>query len=372
MKVGVLTAGSDTPGLNAAVRAIGKSIGKQPGWSLLGFLDGFQGLVEDRSMDLHADDFSGILTTGGTILGTSRARFQDLPQDSQDFELINQAIKVIRQHQVDILICIGGKETQESAKLLADAGVKIITLPKAIDNDLYGTDYAIGFDTALGITTEAVDRLHNSAHSSHRIIILGVMGRYAGWLTLAGGVAGGADVILIPEIPYDIKVIADAILDRKAKGKRFSIIAVAEGAISVENARFFDNALKVNQMIRSGPDQADVELRITRIRDQGIDGVTLLANQLEHLTGLETRTSILGYLLRGGVPSAQDRFLATKLGTICIEMIKEGVTNVMVGVQGDSFTAVPLSEVSGKHKLVSPNHPWLISARYVGTCLGDQ
>lgn len=370
-KIGILTAGSDCPGLNAAIRAIGKSARGAYGMEVIGFQDGFQGLIHDQTIDLEGGVLSNIITAGGTILGTSRDKPYEVTADNQIVDRSDAAMATYQRHHLDCLVCLGGRETQESAYRLMQKGLNIITLPKAIDNDVAGTDVTVGFDTALTVASEAIDRLHSTAHSHHRIIIVELMGQYSGWLTLGAGMAGGADVIIIPEIPYDTQKVADAILERNRAGKRFSIIAISEGALTKENVSFFKHSRKVNQMLRTGTERDMVDARLTRIEDRFTGNTMLLANQLEKHTGLDTRITILGYLLRGGTPSAEDRILATQLGSACVDLVQAGQYGVMVGINGRTTRAVALEEVAGKHKQVPLDHAWITSARHVGTHLGE-
>jgi 6-phosphofructokinase 1 len=274
-------------------------------------------------------------------------------------------------HHLDVLVCLGGGGTQKNAFRLLQKGLNIITLPKTIDNDVVMTDVTFGFDTALGIATEAIDRLHSTAHSHHRIIVVEVMGHNTGWLTLGAGIAGGADVILIPEIPYDVNAVAEAIRQRSNAGKRFSIVAVSEGASSNEDVAKFEAARWKAEKAKSNKEKKKAAAALAKIEAQS-DGHTMrLSKRLEELTGLESRITILGHLQRGGTPSAVDRLLATRLGTACAALINEGVYGVMVAVRGDGAVPVPLGQVAGKRKTVPLDHPWLESARLVDTCLGD-
>jgi 6-phosphofructokinase 1 len=275
-------------------------------------------------------------------------------------------------HNLDVLVCLGGGGTQKNAYRLMQKGLNIITLPKTIDNDVAMTDVTFGFDTALGIATEAIDRLHSTAHSHHRIIVVEIMGNKVGWLALGAGIAGGADVILIPEIPYDVEKVAEAIRQRSREGKPFSIVAVAEGATSKENAAKSQATSEKKKNTRNKKEKKEkenTEPEGTRI--QYADNMLRLAKRLEELTGLESRPTILGHLQRGGTPSAADRLLATRLGTACATLISEGVYGVMVAARGDGTEPVPLQEVAGKLKTVPPNHSWIEAARLVGTSLGD-
>ena len=371
-RIGILTAGSDCPGLNAAIRAIGKSASGSLGMQIIGFQDGFLGLINDLTVPLEGNALSGILTLGGTILGTSRDKPFAIMSEGKEQDMTGAVVDTYHKHKLDALVCIGGRETQESAFHLASvAGLNVITIPKAVDNDIAGTDTAIGFDTALSIATEAIDRLHSTAHSHHRIILVEIMGIHAGWLTLGAGIASGADVIAIPEIPYNAEKISETIRQREQAGKRYSIIAVSEGAKSRETADFFEHSMEVNQRIRQGSDQEKVASILERIEDQLIGNTVHLANRLEQFTGLETRITILGHLLRGGTPSSGDRMLATQLGTACARSVKEGNFGVMLSVNGGNIVPVPLNPSSGAHKPLPLNHPWLESARQVGTSLGD-
>jgi len=371
-RIGILTAGSDSPGINAAIRAVGKTLISDHQVTLTGFHDGFEGLVEDQYTVIESGMLSNILTAGGTFLGSSSSLPHAMSADGVTVNRVDEAVAVYKKHKLDALICIGGYETQESSAHLAAAGLNVMTLPKAIDNDVRGTDDTIGLDTALGIAAEAVDRLHSTAHSHHRIIIVEIMGHHAGWLTLGAGLAGGADVILIPEIAYDVEKIAAAILERAKAGKRFSIVAVAEGATSVEHAAFYERSRQANEQTRNGQDKVVVDAELRRLETRASKGNTLLlANRLEKMTGLETRVTILGYLLRGGTPSAGDRLLATHLGTACADAVRMGNYNHLVGTRGDDIIFTPIAEAASGHKPVPLDHAWLTSARHVGTCLGD-
>ena len=370
-KIGLLTSGSDLPGLNAAIRAIGKTA-RSKDMEILGFQDGFYGLIHNQYTAIERSQLSGILTTGGTILGASRDAPEKMLVNNQIVDMTGEAIKNYRKNNLSALVCLGGKETQESAYLLAQNGLNIITLPKAIDNHIAMTDTSVGFDTALEVAAEAIDRLHSTAHSHHRIIIVEIMGHNSGWLTLGAGIAGGADVILIPETPYEVEKVAEAILQRNKENKRFSIIAVAEGAKPRDYFEFHERLRKENDRKRSGVDREQIEAQLERAESRYLmDNATLLDSRLSTLTGLETRITSLGYLLRGGVPSAVDRLLATQLGTACVSMIARGEFGVMASVQGDNIVPVPLDQVVNKTKQVPSDHPWLVSARELGTCMGD-
>lgn len=367
-RIGVLTAGSDCPGLNAAIRAIGKAASGL-GMEVVGFLDGFQGLVEDKT---GQPALSGILTAGGTILGTSRETLAGLPVKGTQTSREEAAVATYRRHNLDLLVCIGGRETQEGALQLALNGLNVITLPKGINNDTAMTDVTIGFDTAMSTATEAIDRLHSTAHSHHRINIVEIMGRNTGWLALGSGIAGGADVIIIPEIPYDVQKISNAILERNRSGRRFSIVAVAEGGISKDTVEFFERSRYANRVSREGEEREKIDYKLSQIENRLSGNTIYLANRLENYTRLETRITILGHLLRGGAPSSADRVLATNLGTACVNRVASGGPfGVMLAMQDGAIAAVPLDQVVGKHKQVPLDHPWIESARRVGTSLGD-
>ncbi len=369
--IGLLTSGGDTPGLNAAIRAIGKACINKYDMQIIGFQDGFRGLMENRSVQLTNQTLSGILTLGGTILGTSREKPYKMMIGGKQMDMTDVIVENYHKNHLDCLVCLGGGGTQKNAYHLARHGLNIITLPKTIDNDVAMTDFTFGFDTALGIAVEAIDRLHSTAHSHHRIIVVEIMGHRAGWLALGAGVSGGADVILVPEIPYDINVVAESIMKRSRSGKSFSIVAIAEGALSQEGYKKIN---EVKEQINSadnkkGRSQLKKQLRALDAEYTG--NTVFLAKELEKLTGLESRLTILGHLQRGGSPSAADRLLATRLGTCCADNINAGNYGNMVAIKGNDTVLVPLEEVVGKIKLIPPGHEWLRSAKEVGTCLGD-
>jgi ATP-dependent phosphofructokinase / diphosphate-dependent phosphofructokinase len=369
--VGVLTAGGDSPGLNAVLRGIGKAAMEQYRMEVIGFRDGFRGLMENRTIELDEQILSGILTLGGTILGTSREKPHRMLVGGKFMDMTDAIVENYHRNHLDVLVCIGGGGTQKNAYRLMQKGLNIITLPKTIDNDVELTDVSFGFATALGIATEAVDRLHSTAHSHHRIILVETMGHKAGWLALGAGIAGGADVILIPEIPYRVDKIAKAILDRSRGGKHFSIVAVAEGSLQWEQAAASEKSDKKKKDKSAAKEDDEAKTREREVEDSQGRNTLKLAKELEALTRLESRVTILGYLQRGGTPSAADRILATRLGTACATAIHEGLFGVMLAARGDSAEAVPLEQVVGKIKTVPLNHPWIESARRVGTNLGD-
>jgi len=370
-QIGILTAGGDSPGLNAAIRGVGKAAQSTYGMHLIGFRDGFRGLMGNRTVRLEGHTLSGILTLGGTILGTSRDKPHRMPVGNTTMDMTDVMIDTYNNHHLDALICLGGGGTQKNAYRLMKRGLNIVTLPKTIDNDVAMTDTTFGFDTALGIATEAIDRLHSTAHSHHRIIVVEVMGHNTGWLALGAGIAGGADVILIPEIPYNINRVAEAIQTRSYEGKHFSIVAVSEGAVSKEMADAIQTARKAKKEAKSDKDRQKAIEALNGLTIQQKSHTLNLSNQLEEMTGLESRVTILGHLQRGGTPSAADRLLATQLGTACAQYIDQGVFGVMVAVQGTETVPVPLGDVVGKRKMVPFDHPWIQSARHVGTSLGD-
>jgi 6-phosphofructokinase 1 len=372
IRLGILTAGNDAPGLNAAIRAIGKTAQSAYGMSITGFQDGFKGLVENKAIQIKGPELSGILTLGGTILGTSQELPHQMMNGYQKPEnKIDSAVDTYKKHKLDALVCLGGIEMQVGALKLYEAGLNIITLPKAIDNNVQGTDFTVGFDTALSVSAEAIDRLHSTAHSHHRIILVEIMGKKAGWLTLGAGIAGGADVILIPEIPYNIKNVAEAIKQRNDAGKRFSIVAVSEGAITEESLEFFKRNRRMNAQLRSGTKMEEINTSLDKIENQYADNTNLLSHLLKNYTGLDTRTTILGFLLRGGVPSANDRMRATQLGSSAATAVKDGLFGVMLGFRDGEIKPAPLAEIAGKQNPVPLNHNWIESARQVGTCFGD-
>jgi ATP-dependent phosphofructokinase / diphosphate-dependent phosphofructokinase len=371
--IGILTAGGDSPGLNAAIRGIGKTALGEYNMQVTGFRDGFRGLMENRTIKMNGDNLSGILTLGGTILGTSRDKPHKMHVGGKVMDMTNVIVENYHKHHLDALVCIGGGGTQKNAYQLSKAGLNVVTLPKTIDNDVYGTDQTFGFDTSLSIAVEAIDRLHSTAHSHHRIIIVEIMGHNTGWLTLGAGVSGGADVILIPEIPYDIEVVAESILQRNRAGKHFSIVAVAEGAITKEAAqkiKIIEKRITDNSKDKEKAKKLREELQ--EVQKIEIGNTMQLARELEKLTMVESRITILGHLQRGGIPSAYDRLLATRLGTACVKYIQDEKYGVMVAARGEGVAIVPLKEVVGKRKIVPLNHPWIECARKVGTCMGDR
>jgi phosphofructokinase-like protein len=353
---GILTSGGDCPGLNAAIRGVAKAAYGLYGMKIIGINNGFKGLIEGDTGILKPEDFSGILTRGGTILGTSREKpFGKVKDNDFPVDMKLDAIKeTYKKNNLDCVVMLGGNGSHKTAALLKEQGLHIIGLPKTIDNDIYGTDITFGFHTAVDIATEAIDRLHSTAHSHNRVMIIEVMGHNAGWLALYSGLAGGGDVILIPEIPYHMDSIKDHLRNRAKDGKQFSIVVVAEGALSYEEFKMDKKQLKQK---RKDPGY----------QSKGYE----LAKEIEEKTGMDVRISVLGYLQRGGTPSPYDRVLATQFGTVAAELLYKGDYGNMVAREKDDIIAKPLEEIAGKLKPVPQDHILLKNARMVGTCFGD-
>ncbi len=331
MRVGVLTGGGDAPGLNAVIRAIVRKGIDVYGDALIGFRDGWRGPMDSDAVDLTIDSTRGILHTGGTILGTSRTNPFKAEGGSQ------LVLDNLRAHKIDALIPIGGEDTLGVAAQLAAEGVDVVGVPKTIDNDLSGTDYTFGFDTAVQVATEAIDRLHTTAESHHRVMVVELMGRHAGWIATYAGIAGGADVILVPERPFDISQVAQHIQMRTARGRTFSIVVVAEGAVPVEGT------LVTKQ---GGVDQFGHVL---------LGGIAnAIAEELERRTNYETRVTILGHVQRGGTPTAFDRVLATRFGVAAIDAVHRQEFGVMVALQGQRISTVPIGEATAELKTLDP------------------
>ena len=367
--IGILTSGGDCPGLNAAIRGVVKAAIGCYGIKVVGFLDGFRGLVENRTINIDDRTVSGILTQGGTILGTARDKPHKMPMGGKKMDMTSAAVENINKHHVDCLVCLGGGGTQKNALHLHEhGGINVLTLPKTIDNDVAMTDTTFGFDTAMNIAAEAIDRLHTTATSHHRIIVCEIMGHNAGWLALGAGISGGADVILIPEIPYDLERIAEHLEKRRMGGKRFSIVAVAEGAISKEEAKAIKdgkkNPKKDDQVVVEHDEQGNPYRLVQEPK------ASRIARQIQHLTGTEARVTSLGHVQRGGSPSTRDRLITSLLGTAAAEALARGDYNNMIALRGDRCETVPLTEVAGKKKVVPPDHPWITTAQRVGTCVG--
>ncbi len=369
--IGILTSGGDCPGLNAALRGVGKAGLDLFDMEIVGFRDGFRGLVQNQTVRLETRLLSDILTDGGTILGTSRDKPHKMYLGGKIQDMTEAVLDTYQRHHLDAIVCLGGGGTQKNALRLKKAGLNVVTLPKTIDNDIAMTDVSFGFDTALGIATEAIDRLHSTATSHHRIIVVELMGHRAGWLALGAGVAGGADVILLPEIPYSVEKVSDAIMHRARKGKRFSLVAVAEGAMTVKQARTVKSLVHQKEEAEKKSEKKKASEELDHFYEHHVDHTLRLSHELEERTGIESRLTILGHVQRGGTPSAADRLLATRLGTSCAQFLSERLYGVMVAARGDGVEPVPLEEVAGNKKLVPPDHPWIRSAKLVGTCLGD-
>lgn len=357
-RIGILTGGGDCPGLNAVIRAIVKTAEHDYDMEVVGFLDGYEGLIENRYRNLDLRDVSGLLAEGGTILGTSNRadpfRFPVLQDEEYVYlDRSSQAIRNFESLGLDVLIAIGGDGTMAASAGMVEKGLKVVGVPKTIDNDLCGTDVTFGYDSALSIATEAIDRIHTTAQSHHRVMIVEVMGRYAGWIALGAGMAGGGDIILIPEIPYDIGAVADMVKTRNSLGKNFSIVVVGEGAKPI------GGDMVVKRRIENSPDS----IRLGGISHQ-------IAAQLEGLINIECRVTILGHLLRGGAPTARDRILATRFGVEALHLVAKGEYNRMVGMRQGEIGSIPIQDVAGKTRLVTADHPWTKTAESTGICLG--
>jgi len=358
-RIAILTGGGDAPGINAVIRAVAKKAILEYGMEVIGIEDGYEGLIHNRCRKLHYDDVSGILTLGGTILGASKTsnpyRYGVTVGGRVVFKDVSRkAIHNARALGIDALVCIGGDGTLGIAHHLMKDGVAVVGVPKTIDNDIRGTEVTFGFDSAVAIATEAIDRLHSTAQSHHRVMIVEVMGHRAGWIALYAGVAGGGDIILIPEIPYGIGAIAAKVKERHRKGRRFSIVVVAEGA----KPKGGDVVIK--KMVEKSADP---------VRLGGVGFV--LQDQLEKITGSETRTVVLGHLQRGGSPTAADRVLATRLGSKAVDLIVDRKLGQMVAVKEGRLTAVPLEVAAGGPRTVPRGHPLIAAARSIGTTFGD-
>ncbi len=358
-RIGILTGGGDCPGINAVIRAIAKKAIIEHDAEVIGIEDGYEGLIRNRSRRLHYGDVSGIIALGGTILGTSnRANPYSYPVKrgrATAFEdLSRTAIANLSKLEIDCLVCVGGDGTMTIASRLFKDGVPIVGVPKTIDNDLIGTDIAFGFDSAVSVATEAIDRLHTTAESHHRAMVVEVMGRNAGWIALHAGVAGGGDIILIPEIPYDIGLVAEKVKDRSRRGKRFTIAVIAEGA------RPKGGDVVVRKIVADSAEP---------VRLGGVGPV--LADRIEAVTGIESRAVVIGHLQRGGTPTAYDRVLATRLGTRAIDLVEKKAYGYMVGIKGDRLVKVPLDVVAGGQRKVLAGDLLVQAARSVGTSFGD-
>lgn len=358
MKIAVLTGGGDCPGLNAVIRAVAKSA-HQNGIEVLGIRDGFRGAVEGDFIPLTLSSVSGILPRGGTILGTTNrdnpfAYETRLDGATKTMDRSDDVLRNLKEHGVDVLLAIGGDGSLNIALKFANKGLSVIGIPKTIDNDLMATDQTFGFQTAVETAQEALDRLHTTAESHHRVMVLEVMGRYAGWIALYAGVAGGADAILIPEIPYNLNRVAQSIQRRAKQGKKFSIIVVAEGA------KPLGGEMVVERLV-SG--------RFDPIKLGGIGAK--IGNDLEEQFGMETRVTVLGHLQRGGSPNSYDRVLSSRYGVAAVDAVLEKEFGIMVALQGRDIVRVPLHQAVDKLKLVPLIDPLLLTARALGIELGD-
>ena len=337
MKIGILSSGGDCPGINATIRGVGKTAIMHYNMEVIGIHSGFIGLLNKDIQTFDERSLSGILNLGGTILGTSREKpFRKLlaSGESEKPQMIKQNYEELG---LDCLVCIGGNGTQKTANLLSRLGLNVIGVPKTIDNDIWGTDITFGFDTSVNIATDAIDRLHSTASSHKRVMVVEVMGHHAGWIALYAGMAGGADVILLPESGYDINKVNDTIIDRAHRGKPYSIVVVAEGVKTTDGKRPADSITKA----------------------------------IEEATGIESRETVLGYIQRGGNPSPFDRNLATRLGGHATELIADGLFGRMVCMNGDRVESIPLTEVAGKLKLVTPEHDLIIQGKRMGISFGN-
>lgn len=356
LRVGMLTSGGDCQALNAAMRGVAKSLFNQCSEvEIYGFTDGYKGLIYGEYRLLKNDDFSGILNIGGTILGSSRMPFKYIGVPLEDgSDKIERMIDTYKKLNLDCLVVLGGNGSHKTANLLREKGLNVLTLPKTIDNDLAETDISFGFQSAVDIATNAIDCIHTTAASHSRVFIVELMGHKTGWLTLHAGIAGGADIILIPEIPYSIEAISQAIAKRTASGKRFTIIAAAEGAISKEEAAMSKKELK---LLRKQENYASTAYRI--------------GAAIEEKTGQEVRVTVPGHVQRGGQPVAYDRVLATRLGVRAAELILNHEYGYMVGVKDNKIVKISLCDVAGKTKMVDPGNELITQARQLGICLGE-
>ena len=355
-RIGLLTSGGDCQALNAAMRGVVKTItNASDEVEIYGFLDGYKGLIYGNYRMLQSSDFSGILTKGGTILGSSRTPFKLIREpDANGLDKVEAMKQTYYKLCLDCLVILGGNGTQKTANLLREEGLNIIHLPKTIDNDIYGTDMTFGFQSAVNIATEAIDCIHTTAASHGRVFIIEVMGHKVGWLTLNAGMAGGADIILIPEIPYDIDKIVEAIEGRNKRGSRFTILAVAEGAISKEDAALSKKELKEKQKNKVYP---SVSYQV--------------AAQIEERMGVEVRVTVPGHTQRGGSPCPYDRVFASRLGSEAGKLIMNGEYGFMVGIKNREIVKVPLQDVAGKLKALSPDASIIQEAKMLGISFGD-
>lgn len=353
MRVGILTSGGDCQGLNAAIRGVAKTLYQRvSNLELYGISNGYQGLIEGKWKEMKEEEFSGILCLGGTILGTSRQPFKKMLDPGEDgTSKLDNMLKHYKQGGFDALVILGGNGSHKTANLLAQNGVNVVTMPKTIDNDLYGTDLTFGFDSAVRKASSVIDAIHTTAASHSRIFIIELMGHKVGWVTLYAGIAAGADAILIPEIPYDVHNIANMVQLRHDKGKLFSIIAIAEGALTKEEAAL------------SKKERKELWKRSS--------AASRLEKPLEKLLKQDIRTAIPGHYQRGGAPTATDRLLCSRLGAKAGELVSRRQFGYMAAVRDGQIVAVPLSEVAGKLKYVSPDSEIVHQARMLGISFGD-
>ncbi len=358
LKIGILTSGGDCPGLNATIRGVAKATYETLGEDkveIVGIHDGYHGLIHGDYKEMSPSDFSGILTTGGTILGTKRTPYKMMQIIEDDnVDKVKEMKQTYKNLGLDCLFTLGGNGTHKTANMLSEEGLNVIGLPKTIDNDIYGTDVTFGFHTAVDIGTEVIDRIHTTANSHSRIMVIEIMGNKAGWLTLYSGLAGGADIILIPEIPFDIDKVTKACQRRADAGKAFSILAVAEGAFDVEEAK-----LKKKERVKARAERGEVT------------ATTRIAKTIEAKTGLETRTVVPGHFLRGGSPSAYDRVLATQFGAHAARLLKQEKFGCTVAMVDGKITENPLGDVAMKTKFVPENDKMVKTAKDIGISFGD-
>ncbi len=355
-RIGMLTSGGDCQALNAAMRGVVKTlVNSEEKVEIYGFIDGYKGLIYSNFQMLTGRDFSGILTKGGTILGTSRTPFKTIHEpDKNGVDKVEAMKQTYHKLQLDCLVILGGNGTHKTANLLREEGLNVVTLPKTIDNDLWGTDMTFGFQSAVNIATDAIDCIHTTAASHGRVFIVEVMGHKVGWLTLNAGMAGGADIILLPEIPYDIDKVVDKIEERDKNGSRFTIIAVAEGAISKEDAKLSKKEYR-KKMEKYPYPSVSYEV----------------ASKIQEKTGREVRVTVPGHMQRGGSPCPYDRVFASRLGAEAGRMILDGQYGFMVGYKNREVVRVPLEEVAGKLKMVSPDATIVQEAKLLGISFGD-
>ena len=353
-RIGILTSGGDCPGLNACIRGVARASYSMFDTEIVGIQDGYAGLIAGDYKEMKQSDFSGILTLGGTILGTRRTPFRNMRVVSEDGVDKVKAMKAnYKKMKLDCLVTLGGNGTHKTANLLAEEGMNVIGLPKTIDNDIWGTDVTFGFHTAVDIATEVIDRIHTTAASHGRCMVIELMGNKAGWLTLYSGVAGGADAILIPEIPYKIEKVAKVVESRAKSNKGFTIIAVAEGAMTPEEAKMGKKEREAKRAAEHFSSSAYV------------------AQQLRDLVGVEARAVVPGHIQRGGSPNAYDRVLSTQFGVHAAELIRDGVYGVTVALKGNEITHNKLSDIAGVPKLVPPDNTMITTARNIGISFGD-